>query len=155
MLICLIKIQNKKPIQNFYKSRNDKKTNYPVMFLYTGNMIVWFCFLEVLLSKDSALNLSDSEDDIAIKSTKIELQECHLQSVPVEDDGIPSQNSCGSIHVVFASIMASLGGVLFGYDIGRVGPLFAIRSHDTHLVDSLNSSLTSLIVIMDKNCKKN
>lgn len=92
-----------------------------VMFLY-------FSFLEVLLSKDSALNLSDSEDDSAIKSTKIELQECHLRSVPVEEDGIPSQHSCGSIHVVFASIMASLGGVLFGYDIGRVGPLFAIRS---------------------------
>lgn len=112
-------------------------------------------FVEVLLSKDSALNLSDSEDDSAIKSTKIELQECHLRSAPVEDDGIPSQNSCGSIYVVFASIMASLGGVLFGYDIGRVGPLFAIRSHDTHLVDSLNSSVTTLIVTMDKNCKKN
>lgn len=83
---------------------------------------------EVLLGKDSALNRSDSEDDSALKSTKIELQECHLRSAPVEDDGIPSQNSCGSIYVVFASIMASLGGVLFGYDIGIIsGAVLQLR----------------------------
>lgn len=101
--------------------------------------VFFFFILEVLLGKDSALNRSDSEDDSALKSTKIELQECHLRSAPVEDDGIPSQNSCGSIYVVFASIMASLGGVLFGYDIGRVGPLFAIRLHYMHQVELLNT----------------
>ena len=80
------------------------------------------CLSEVLLSKEGGPNNSDSEDERSLKSTKIELRECHLRCPPVEDDGIPPKNGCGSVYVVFASIMASLGGVLFGYDIGRVWP---------------------------------
>ncbi|XP_061191891.1 solute carrier family 2, facilitated glucose transporter member 12-like isoform X4 [Saccostrea echinata] len=83
---------------------------------------------EVLLSKVTAADNSDSDDDSAVKSTKIELQECHLQTAPVEDDGIPSKSTCGSIYVVCASIMASLGGVLFGYDIGIIsGAVLQLR----------------------------
>ncbi|XP_062586008.1 solute carrier family 2, facilitated glucose transporter member 12-like isoform X1 [Saccostrea cucullata] len=83
---------------------------------------------EVLLSKVSAADNSDSDDHSAVNSTKIELQECHLQTAPVEDDGIPSKSTCGSIYVVFASIMASLGGVLFGYDIGIIsGAVLQLR----------------------------
>ncbi|XP_048760030.1 solute carrier family 2, facilitated glucose transporter member 12-like isoform X2 [Ostrea edulis] len=83
---------------------------------------------EVLLSNVSFPVNSDSEDDSAVKSTKIELQECHLRNAPVEEDGILHRSACGSIYVVCASIMASLGGVLFGYDIGIIsGAVLQLR----------------------------
>lgn len=84
-----------------------------------------FCFIlftEILLKKYASKNLSDSdsEDGSMLQFTQIELEEQHLTQPVVEEHSASSKGSSvwGSCYVVMASIMASLGGILFGYDIG-------------------------------------
>ncbi|KAK3089696.1 hypothetical protein FSP39_005693 [Pinctada imbricata] len=85
---------------------------------------------EILLKKLSPSGgESDEEDGSILQFDKIELEGRHLTAltavVDVEDT---SRSPCGSCYVVLASVMASLGGILFGYDIGIIsGAVLQLR----------------------------
>ncbi|KAJ8305956.1 hypothetical protein KUTeg_016501 [Tegillarca granosa] len=93
---------------------------------------------EILLKKYASKHLSDSdsEDGSLLQFTQIELEEQHLTQPVVNEHSLSSKNSSvwGSCYVVMASIMASLGGILFGYDIG-----FFIDSYGRRLTIIINA----------------
>lgn len=69
---------------------------------------------------------SDSEDSV-VHFTPIRLETSPLTHLVVNNN--KSSSPCGSFYVFAASVMASLGGILFGYDIGIIsGAVLQLKS---------------------------
>ena len=66
--------------------------------------------------KSGRLSDAESDEESIIKYTELELERRHLKDVPVQTGHKERLPPC---YVLVAAAMASLGGVLFGYDIGK------------------------------------
>ena len=76
-------------------------------------------FPELLLTDYCLQQREASEsDDSVVRFTPIQLETSPLTKLIVDQK--KTSSPCGSLYVFAASVMASLGGILFGYDIGMI-----------------------------------
>ena len=98
------------------------RVNYPILSRQTLGLELlsllhsMFFYPETLISRHGN---QDSDDGAGEFQMEISEQQNDSQDNPTSQSEVPPSKMWACFYVISASVMASLGGVLFGYDMGN------------------------------------